>query len=273
MMRPIGLLLVYLLAILAMVVAAYPYVYMVLTALKPQSEFLRNPIGLPTTPTLSNFKLILTPEFGRYFTNSVVVSIVCVSATLVLAAMASYPLSRMRFRLNRSLFLFFTGGMMIPVHTTLIPLYVMTVKLGYIDTIYALMGPYVAFSLPISIFILTEFFREIPEEILEAARIDGCSSYRTFLSILVPLATPALVTVAIYNFIFVWNEFIFALVLTSSPSSQTLPLGLRNFYGEFMVNVPGMMAALTLATLPVLIFYFLAQEKVIKGLTAGAIKG
>lgn len=263
----------YLLAILALVVAAYPYVFMVLTALKPQSEFLRNPIGLPRATTLANLKFVLTPQFGRYFANSAAVSVLAVSATVLLASMASYPLARMRFRLNRTLFLLFTAGMMIPVHTTLIPLYVMTQKLGYIDTLYALLGPYVAFSLPISIFILTEFFREVPEEILEAARIDGCGSYRTFFAILLPLSTPALATVAIYNFIYVWNEFIFALVLTSSPRSQTLPLGLRAFYGEFMVNVPGMMAALTLTSLPVLIFYFLAQEKVIKGLTAGAVKG
>jgi raffinose/stachyose/melibiose transport system permease protein len=163
--------------------------------------------------------------------------------------------------------------MMIPVHTTLIPLYILVREWGWYDTLLALIGPYIAFSLPVSIFILTQFMQEIPRELEDAARIDGCSHFKMFWKIHFPLSTPAIATVAIYNFIQIWNEFVFVLVLTSSPENKTLPLGLRDFYGEFSVNVPGIMAALVLGTLPLLVAYFISQEKVVKGLAAGAVKG
>ncbi|MCS0543572.1 carbohydrate ABC transporter permease, partial [Aeromonas veronii] len=124
----------------------------------------------------------------------------------------------------------------------------------------------------ISIFILTQFMQEIPKSLEEAAKIDGCNHFQIFWRVLLPMLTPALMTVLIYNFIHLWNEFIFALVLISSPENMTLPLGLQDFKGDFSVNIPGLMAALTLASLPILVVYLFSQEKVVKGLAGGAVK-
>lgn len=220
-----------------------------------------------------NFELVFQGDFLKYFSNSLLASTISVMLVIIIASLASYPLARMKFKLNRPIFLLFLLGMMIPVHSTLIPVYLLTQKMGLYDTIWALIGPYIAFSLPVSVFIFTQFLQEAPKELEEAARIDGCGHFGVFWRVMFPLLKPAIATVTIYNFINIWNEFIFALVLTSSQDSMTLPLGLREFYGQFSVNVPGMMAALTLASLPILIVYFVAQEKIVKGLSAGAVKG
>ena len=265
--------LVYAAAILVLLVTGLPYLFMFGTAFKQPTEFITNLWGAPHAPGLSNFVDAIGAGFGRYFVNSVVVSVVSVSMTILLASLASYPLARMNFRLNRPVFLLFLAGSMIPVHVTLIPLYVLSKGLGIYDTLWALLGPYIAFQLPISVFILTEFFRGVPREVEEAARIDGAGTFGIWWRIIMPLAAPAISTVAIYAFIFVWNEFIFALVLLSSPANMTIPLGLMQFFGEYRVNVPGLMAVLTLASLPVILLYLAAQNRVVAGLTAGAVKG
>src|SRR5690606_26446071 len=162
--------------------------------------------------------------------------------------------ARIGFRAKNLLFLIVLAGMMIPVHITLIPVYVMTQRMGIYDSLTALFGPYIGFSLPISIIILTEFFAQTPKELEDAARIDGCSHFQTFLRIMMPISKPALATVSIYNFIYVWNEFVFALVLISSPGKMTLPLGLREFYVHMTVDIPGLVAAMFLAHLPVHLF-------------------
>jgi raffinose/stachyose/melibiose transport system permease protein len=162
---------------------------------------------------------------------------------------------------------------MIPVHTTLIPIYVLINRLGIFDTLPGLIGPYTSFSLPVAIFIMTGFFKEVPRELEEAALMDGCSHFSIFRRIMFPLSTPAIATAGIYNFLNTWNEFIYALVLINSPSKKTLPLGIREFYGAESVNIPGVITAILVGALPVLIFYFLAQERVINGLVSGAVKG
>lgn len=273
MIRQIKKIPLYALAILFLIFTGFPYLYMVMISFKSQSDFFQNPVSFFTSFTFENYVRVLQMDIPRYFLNSIIVSVVSVIAVVILAAMASYPFSRMKFRLNRPLFFLFLAGMMIPVHTTLIPLYILVREWGWYDTLLALIGPYIAFSLPVSVFILTQFMQEIPRELEDAARIDGCSHFRMFWKIHFPLSTPAIATVAIYNFIQIWNEFVFVLVLTSSPENKTLPLGLRDFYGEFSVNVPGIMAALVLGTLPLLVAYFISQEKVVKGLAAGAVKG
>jgi raffinose/stachyose/melibiose transport system permease protein len=273
MMRIAQKILLYVIALLFLLFAAYPFLYMVATSLKSQSEFFTHPVTLLPSFNIENYLLVFELGMSKYFMNSIIVSVISVFVTVILAAMAAYPHARMRFRLNRPLFLLILAGMMIPVHTTLIPIFILSKEIGLYDTLGALIGPYIAFSLPISVFILTQFMQEIPKELEEAGRMDGCTHFGLFWKILFPLLTPAIATIAIYNAIHIWNEFVFALVLTTSPSNMTLPLGLREFYGEFMINIPGIMAALTLGTLPLLIVYFVAQEKVVRGLSAGAMKG
>lgn len=260
-------------AILWLLVTGYPFVFMLQTAMKTPFEFMLDLWGLPGEWRLDNFSSVLAGGFISYFTNSVAVSVFSVAGVVILASLASYAFARIGFRAKNLLFLIVLAGMMIPVHITLIPVYVMTQRMGIYDSLTALFGPYIGFSLPISIIILTEFFAQTPKELEDAARIDGCSHFQTFLRIMMPISKPALATVSIYNFIYVWNEFVFALVLISSPGKMTLPLGLREFYGQFTVNIPGLMAAIFLAALPVILFYLAAQERVVRGLTAGALKG
>lgn len=263
----------YLLAIILLIFTGLPYFLMINSSFKSQLEFMTSPWSLPDFISLENYSKVLSSDFLRYFGNSLLVSVISVVVVIVVSAMASYPLARMKFKLNRPLFILFMIGMMIPIHTTLIPIYLLTINMGLYDTIWGLIGPYVAFSIPVSVVIFTQFLQEIPKELEESAKIDGCGQFNLFWKILFPLLKPAVATVAIYNFIHIWNEFVFALVLTNSKENATLPLGLRDFYGEFSVNVPGIMAALTLGSLPLLLVYFVAQEKIVKGIAAGSVKG
>lgn len=263
----------YLVAFLWLLVAGGPVLFVLLTSFKSIQEFMTDLWAIPIGLRLDNYIDAIEGGIGGFFINSLIVSSISVILTLVFASLASFSLAKMRFRLNRPLFLLFIAGAMIPVHVTLIPIYALTNRLGIYDTLLALLGPYVAFHLPLAILILTEFMRQLPPELEEAARIDGANQLEIFLRIILPLSTPALSTVAIYTFIYVWNEFVFALVLLSSRSNMTLPLGLMQFSGEYSVNVPGIMAAVTLASLPVILFYLVMQERVVAGMVAGAIKG
>lgn len=262
----------YVIALLLLVFTGFPFLYMLSTALKDQSSFFEAPFSFFTSFNLENFASVFEMGLTRYFFNSILISFLAVIIVMFIASLASYPLSRMKFKFNRVLFLIFISGMMLPIHATLIPIFKLTENIGLYDTLWALLGPYVAFSLPISIFILTQFMQEIPKSLEEAAKMDGCTHFGVFWRVILPMLTPALMTVLIYNFIHLWNEFIFALVLISSPESMTLPLGLQDFRGEFSVNIPGLMAALTLASLPILMIYLFSQEKVVKGLAGGAVK-
>ena len=166
----------------------------------------------------------------------------------------------------------FLVGMMIPAHTTLIPIFALNRELGLLDKAYGLIGPYTSFAIPISVFIMTGFFREVPKSIQESAHIDGASFFRIYGQIMLPLSLPAISTVAIFNFLFCWNEFIFGLTLINSPEQKTLPIGIREFYGTESVNIPAVLTAVLVASLPVMLFYFMCQEQVIRGLSAGAVK-
>ncbi|MDQ0229245.1 carbohydrate ABC transporter permease [Metabacillus malikii] len=263
---------IYLLALFLLIFTGFPFLYMLSTSLKTQSHFFEEPFKLFSSFNLANYETVFNMGLTRYFFNSILVSTVAVIAVMIIASLASYPLSRMNFKINKVVFLLFISGMMLPIHATLIPIFKLSQSFGVFDTLWALLGPYIAFSLPISIFILTQFMQEIPKSLEEAAKMDGCSHFGIFWRVILPMLTPALMTVLIYNFIHLWNEFIFALVLLSSPENMTLPLGLQDFKGEFSVNIPGLMAALTLASLPILVVYLFSQEKVVKGLAGGAVK-
>ncbi len=263
----------YILALLLLVFTGFPFLFMVSTSFKTQSDFFEKPFSLFSSFDIRNYSSVFEMGISKYFFNSLIVSVVAVVVVMFIAALASYPLSRMNFKFNKPLFLLFISGMMLPIHATLIPIFKLSESMGVYDTLWALIGPYIAFSLPISIFILTQFMQEIPKSLEDAAKIDGCTPFGIFRRVILPILTPALMTVLIYNFIHLWNEFIFALVLISSPENRTIPLGLQDFYGEFSVNIPGLMSALTLFSLPILIVYFFSQEKVVKGLAGGSVKG
>jgi len=262
-----------LIAVVAAVLSVFPFGFMVLGSLKTSGEFLANPFGIPQQWTLQNFIALADSDFLRYFLNSVIVTIVSVAGTVVLAILAAYPLSRFRSRLNTPMTLLFLAGIMVPVHVTLIPSYVLAQDLRIYDTLLAVVGPFIAFNLPIAVFVLIGFFEQIPESLFDAARLDGAGDWQMLRNVVMPMAGPAISTVAVITFIFVWNEFVFSLVLLSSPENYLLPLGLNDFFAQFRVNIPGLMAALTAATVPSIVFYLVAQERVVSGLAAGALRG
>jgi len=246
---------------------------MISTSLKTQPQFFESPFGLFTDFTFSNYIAVFEEGLLTYFLNSILVSVISVSVIMLISSMASYPLSRMKFKLNRPTFLLFIVGMMLPVHATLIPVFRFSNTIGIYDTILAIIGPYIAFALPVSIFIISQFMEGLSRSLEESAMMDGANKFQIFWYIILPTIRPALMTVFIYNFISIWNEFIFVLVLISSNEKMTLPLGLRNFFGEYSTNVPAVMAAITMASIPILLAYIFTQEKVTRGLTDGAVKG
>jgi raffinose/stachyose/melibiose transport system permease protein len=263
-----------LLALIWLAVTTLPFLFVVVTSLKTQEETFSEPVwALPTHVFFGNYWAVLHGPYLTYFGNSVLVVGVSVLLIVLLSAMAAYVFARMRFRLNKLLFGLVIAGMIVPLHATLVPIYLLTRTLGLYDTQFALIGPYVALSLPISIFILTEFMRQIPHELEEAAQLDGCGPFKIFWRIFFPLSTPGLATVAIYNGIALWNEFIFAYMLTSTPAHRTLPLAVWDFQGQYSSNIPAMLAVVTMTSLPLIVAYAFGQERLIKGMMAGSLKG
>jgi raffinose/stachyose/melibiose transport system permease protein len=192
---------------------------------------------------------------------------------LFLSAGAAYPLSRMSFRFNRPIFSIIVAAMSVPIHITLIPIFVMSINMGTYDSLAALIGPNIAFNLPMSVFILSSFMYGIPRSLEEAAEIDGCSKFATFFRIIFPLSTPGLATLGIYNGVVIWNEFSFAMTLTQSQSVRTLPLAVWDYQGQYSTNIPVVMAVLVLSALPIILLYIFGQDKLVKGMMAGAVKG
>lgn len=228
---------------------------------------------LPETLYLANYQEVIGGNFLRYLLNSLIVLVVSLVILLFISACAAYPLARFKFRFNALIYSLIVACMSIPMHITLIPVFKMTQKIGLYDSIWALIGPYVAFAVPISVFILTAFMKGIPVEIEESASIDGCNRYRMFFTMILPLSTPGLSTLAIYNGVTMWNEFSFAYTLTQSSSQRTLPLAVWDFQGQYSMNTPMIMAVLTLTVLPMIILFIILQDKLVKGMTAGAVKG
>ena len=261
------------LALFAVVVSITPFIFMVLNSFKDKFEMLTKGVfALPDKLNIGNYTEVIQGNFWSYFFNSVVVLVVSLVLLLMISAFASYPLSRFKFRLNGFLYGLIVACMSIPIHITLIPVFKMSQQLNLYDKIWALIGPYVAMGIPISVFILTGFMKGIPREIEEAAEIDGCGKFKMFFKIILPMAKPGLSTLAIYNGVNMWNEFSFAYTLTQSSQNRTLPLAVWEFRGQYSMNTPLIMAVLTLTVLPMIILFIFAQDKLVKGMAAGAVK-
>ncbi|UFU00783.1 carbohydrate ABC transporter permease [Radiobacillus kanasensis] len=256
------------------VVNAYPILWMIINSFKSEQEFQVDQFGLPDTFVLENYvNAWNTANFGVLFKNSIFICLAATILTVLIGAIASYFLSRFTFKMNKVVYTFFIFGMLIPIHATLVPMFILIRNLGLLNTPVTLIFPYIAFHLPITIFILTSFMKAFPKDIEESAVMDGCGIFRIFWSIILPMSRPALATVIILNFIYNWNEFSFALVLINDPALQTLPLGLASFAGQFTTNYGAQMAGLTMSLIPIVAFYLLLEKEIVKGMTAGAVKG
>lgn len=264
----------YIVSLFFLALFGFPFVLTLMMSFKSQAEYMSgNYWNLPHKLFFGNYRKVLLSQFNLYFLNSTIVSVTAVFLTSLIASLASYAFAKIKFRFSKVLLLLFMVGMMIPVHTTLIPIYQMTRTLRLTDNLAGLIGPYVSFGLPIAIYIMTSFFKEVSDSIQESAVIDGASPLRIYWSIMLPISTPAISTVAIYNFLTYWNEFIYSLTLINTNIKKTLPLGMREFYGAETVNIPAVLTAILVGSLPVILFYMFAQDRVINGLSAGAVKG
>jgi raffinose/stachyose/melibiose transport system permease protein len=212
-------------------------------------------------------------KIGTSFFNSVMVSFTSVGVTIVVASMAAFALKRFKWKLSGFVMGLFLIGVMIPIHSTLIPLFMVFNKIGLLNKHISLVLPYVAFALPTSIFILSGFMATFPKEIEEAAVIDGCSMKGVFWRIIFPLSKSSIATISIFNFVTAWNELMFTLIFMTSDSKMMLPVSLTKFKGQYSTSWTIQLAAVVIMVLPSLIAYFFLNDKIIKSLTIGAVKG
>lgn len=251
-----------------------PIFWMIVNSFKEEQEYAANPFSFPTTLHFSNYtKAWEIANMNIYFLNSLLITFVSLIVTVLLGSLAAYFLARFTFKLRGFTYALFLLGMLVPIHATLIPIFLIMQKLSLIDTYFSLILPYTAFHLSLTVFILEGFMRGFPKDLEESGIMDGAGVFRIFWSIILPITRPAMATVVILNFIYNWNEYLFALVLITSNSLKTLPLGLANFVGVETASYTLQMSALTIALVPILIFYLLLQKQLVTGMTAGAVKG
>jgi raffinose/stachyose/melibiose transport system permease protein len=254
-----------------LVIVMVPIYWLVITSFKSQSSyFVTNTFAPPSDPTLENYKTVIDNDFVRYFLNSVVVSVGAVVPAVAVSFMAAYAVVRgAGNRWLRSINSLFLLGLAIPLQAVIIPIYLIIIRLHMYDTLLAIILPSIAFAIPLSVLVLSNFIRDVPRELFESMRLDGASEWGTLWRLAFPLTRPALVTVTIYNALGIWNGFILPLILTQSPNQRTMPLALWTFQGIFGVNVPAIAASVTLTTLPIILLYAIGRRQLLSGLTAG----
>ena len=254
----------------------FPLVWMFYSSFKEKRAFNADIMGLPNEPTLVNYIRILTNSdyhLAESMFNSVRTTALSVFFIVLFGFIVGYILARVRFRGNRLLYMMFLMGMLIPIHSLLVPIYVVFNNTGMSNKWFTLLLPYVSFGLPLSIFLVEGYVKSIPIALEEAAAIDGSSFSRTLWTIILPMCKPILVTVAIIQVFGNWNEFSFALVLIKDVALQTVPLALTQFKGQFASDYPKQMAAMLITMSPIIVLYFAFSKEIIKGMVAGAVKG
>jgi raffinose/stachyose/melibiose transport system permease protein len=247
-----------------------PIYYVVITSFKDQGAyFTQNPLAPPNPPTLSAYQDVIAADIGRYFLNSVIVTIGAVIPLVLFSFLASYAIVRGEswlLRFSRTLFLL---GLAIPLQATIVPIYLIITRIQMYDSLGALILPSIAFGIPLTVLILSNFIRDVPRELFESMRLDGCTDWQMAWRLAFPLTRPAIVTVSIYNGLHVWNSFLFPLILTQSPDKRVMPLALWAFQGEYSVNIPAVLAAVLLSALPIFVLYIVGRRQLLRGLTAG----
>lgn len=255
------------------VIALYPLYYMVITAFKSRDSYLNNQFLPPLRPTLANIQeALVRGNLITWMFNSVVVTVFSVLIATAVSVLAAYALARMEFRGRDSILNGTVSLMVVPPVVLIVPLFLLMVNVGLINTLPSVIIVYSGLTIPLSVYLLTNFFRTLPYEIEEAARIDGCSTFGILWRIMLPLSAPALLTCIIVNALWVWNELLIALVFLQSNDSRTLIAGLTLFKGQFSVNEPLVMSGALIATVPMLLLYLFGQRFFIRGLVAGSGK-
>lgn len=256
-------------------VQIFPLYWLFTFSLKDNIQiFQTNPLGLPNPLHFENFTDVLqNGNVANFLLNSVIVTVSTIFISTILSTMAAYAIARMKWKWNNRTLLFFLMGMMIPLHATLVPLFIFLKRTRLYDTPFALILPYVAFAIPMAIYIFVGFFKTIPREMEEAACLDGMSIYGIFVKIMVPLIRPAIATVAIFTYLSCWNELMFAISFISKPQWKTLTVGIMGMVGMYATNWGALGAGLVVATVPTLIIYLMMSGEIQKSFTTGALKG
>ncbi len=255
-------------------IVLFPLYIMIINSFKDRLSIYQNTYGLPEKWNFSNYTDVLSSgDFLIYFKNSLFAVIVSLALVLIFGTMVAYALAQWKSKFSNIIYFLFIAGMMMPIKIASIKLLEMVRFLGLINTVAALIPIYVAMGMPIAVFVLTEFIRQIPAELIEAALMDGASRFSILVNIVTPLIRPALATVAIYNLVPFWNDLWFPLIFISDERSKTLLLGVTRLFGQYQTDWSKVLAVLTLSSLPVLILYLLMSRQFIKGMMAGAIKG
>ncbi len=250
-----------------------PIYWIIITSFKDQNVyFSSNPFLPPTSPTAANYAFVIESGFPRFFLNSVIVTVGAIVPAVLLSFVASFAIVRGTGWVLKGINSMFLMGLAIPLQATIIPVYLIIIKLGLYDSLAAIILPSVAFALPLSVLVLTNFIRDVPKELFESMRVDGASDWQTLWQLAFPLVKPALVTVTVYSGLNIWNGFLLPLILTQSPEKRVLPLGLWSFQGQYSVNVPAVLASVVLTTLPILVLYVIGRRQLVSGMTAGFSK-
>lgn len=252
----------------------FPFVWMINSALKTNSEFMKNSLSLANHPHFENFlSAIQTGDIIRNFLNSMGLSIINIIITVLCSFIVGYFISRYNFRFRNLIYLLFVSGMVIPVLSLMVPVFIQFKTLHLLDHWYTLILPYVAFSMPFSVILVENYVRSIPREMDEAAYIEGCSTFQLLTNIIFPMCSPVLSIVVINSFISAWNEFPFSLVLINNETLRTISIGIRMFNSEHTVNYPLYIAALLISVVPIVVLYLICSKQIMKGMTVGAVKG
>jgi len=271
----LGYAILYLILGVIAVLQIYPLIWLVFFSLKTNQEvFNASPFALPADPKWENYATVWTQgNINLYFFNSVWITLVSVALTILLASFVTFAITRMNWKLSKLVLGLFMVGLMIPVHSTLIPLFNFFLSINLIDHPLALILTYTAFNLPLTIMILLGFYSTLPREVEEAAVIDGSSIHRIFFQITLPMSLPVMSTTFIINMIYNWNEFVFINTFISSDSYKTLTVGIQNFIGQYSTDWGAIGATLVISILPILIAFVFLSNKIVEGIAAGAVKG
>lgn len=264
----------YLVALVVLGIIIVPVLYAALGGFRDSAQLARDPVGLPDPWILSNYTgILLSGSFWQQVGNSLLIAAITVLLVLPAASMAAFVISRFSFRGREGIYVLFTLGLLFPVAVAILPLFVVIRQLGLLNSPLGVALPQAAFALPLSIVILRPFFASIPRELEEAATLDGAGPLRFYWSVLLPLSRPAMSTIAVLTIVTSWNAFLLPLTVLTESGGWTLPIGVTNFSTQYTTDTARVLAFTTLAIIPALLFYVVAERQLVKGLSAGAVKG
>lgn len=272
---PVTKVIVYIVMILFTILTIYPLIWLILQSFKTNTDYLtHNKLALPTAVYFGNYSFVMNQgNFFMFFKNSVIYSAITVIAVVIMSNMAGFAFAKLKYKITKFLHGLFIIGILLTLQSMLIPLFLMVNAAGIHNTRIAVLIPYIALGLPMGVYLCTDFEKSIPDELIEAARIDGASYMRIFRTVVLPICSPVSVTLAIITFTGTWNEFVLMSLMTSSEEYKAIPYMVGRYAGALGSDYGKLFTSLTVALIPILIFYFIFRNQITKGVAVGAVKG